>query len=556
MTHDSINARPALTQILEQVAEDAPHRGIAVYDRRGQNAERRTYPEIVELARGRAARLAAAGVSRGDRLLLALPTSWELLESFFGALELGALPVMVPPSGPMGSADAHLAKLEALMQVLTPTRLICDSALRDHLRASKDSPIAGAAAMTPTELGALSAGTYARGESDGSTTAFLQLTSGSTGRQRAVQVTHASAIHNAQAIGDFVSCRHDDVVVSWLPLNHDMGLVGCLLFSMVHGIDLWMLRPETFLARPALWLKAISSRRCSFTPAPNFAYQLCVERIEAEELRGVDLSAWKIAITGAEMIRPDTCTAFERKFGPFGFNANKWVSCYGMAECTLAATADRQHKGIRTVKLNTESAGPAQEIVCTGGTVTETEVRISSTATPGEFVPDETIGEIWVKGPGIFAGYYNNPAATAETLHDGWLRTGDLGFLKNKELYITGRIKDLLIIHGHNWMPHELEWEADAATGGGGAERSGAFSVDGGPDGEKAVIVIEYTPIENRTLAELDHDVRSRVGRLLGLPLADVVFVKRGQIPKTTSGKVQRGELRRRYLDGKLERLA
>jgi acyl-CoA synthetase (AMP-forming)/AMP-acid ligase II len=332
-----------------------------------------------------------------------------------------------------------------------------------------------------------------------------------------------------------------------------MGLVGCLLFSLVHGLELWLLRPETFLARPATWLRTISAHRGRYSPGPNFAYQLCADRIDPEEIAGVDLSCWSSAMIGAEMIRVETCAAFVDKFNPFGFGRRQWRPCYGMAEATLAATFDRQCMGIRTRTTGGENS-LQKEAVCTGPSVMHTTIEISSCAQPGDFLGEGSIGEVWLKGPGVFAGYYNDPVATAETIHNGWLRTGDLGFMKDGELYVTGRIKDVLIIHGHNWMPHELEREADAATGAGGAERSCAFSIDAGPEGEQPVLVIEIGGAGDK-LAELEHAVRSRVGRALGLPLADVVLVKRGQIPKTTSGKVQRGEMRRRYLEGKIERL-
>jgi acyl-CoA synthetase (AMP-forming)/AMP-acid ligase II len=544
-----------LNQALAHTARTRPERGIAIYDRRGRNAERRTYPELVELARQRAGRLAASGVTPGDRILLAMPTSWELLETFFGALELGAYPVMVAPPGALGSAGTYQAKIDRLMKLMEPTRIVCDAGMRDQLRDGDTISAALRATITPTELGALAPVRYPECSRENGL-AFIQLTSGSTGSQRGVQVSHANALHNTRAIADCVNCQPEDVVVSWLPLNHDMGLVGCLLFSMVNGLDLWLLRPETFLARPLLWLSTISSRRGTFSAAPNFAYQLCVDRIDAEDLAGLNLSSWRGALTGAEMIRPVTCAAFEKKFSGIGFKPQFWQPCYGMAECTLAATADRRKAGLRSALIDNRGAELAHDVVCTGEALLDTTVRVSSIDTPGQFLPDGSIGEVYIQGPGVFSGYYRDPEATASAMQDGWLRTGDLGFMKDSELYITGRLKDLLIINGHNWMPHELEWEADIATGGGGADRSGAFSVLDGSEGEKPVVVVELTSSENQSLAEVEHAIRSRIGRVLGLPLKDVVLVKRGQIPKTSSGKVQRGELRRRYIAGELQRLS
>ena len=553
------------TQLIEALAAAAkytPDRGIGIYDRRGQNVERRSYREIAEMARNRAERFAGAGVKPGDRIMLGLSTSWDLLELLFGALTIGAYPVMVSPPGALGSAGTYGAKIIGQCELLTPRLLVVDASSRDLLRGNAELERHGARPVTAAELAATTPGSLKVHAPTPADIAFLQLTSGSTGKQRAVQVTHASAIHNAHAMADFVGeLEPSNSVVSWLPLNHDMGLVGCLLFSLVNGLDCWLLRPETFLARPSTWLKTISTRRGSLTPAPNFAFQLCVDRIEPAELAGCDLSSIRSAVSGAEMIRPETCAAFVEKFGPFGFRAEQWQSSYGMAECTLAATCDRVRSGIRTEKLPERadsidgSIALGSDIVCTGRAVMDTTVKISSTVKPGEFLPDFGIGEIWVKGPSVFSGYYNNPQATADALVNGWLRTGDLGFMKNGELYITGRLKDLLIIHGENWMPHELEWEAEGVIGSSGAERSGAFSVDVPNEGERPVIVAECAAGDTRPIAELEHAIRSRIGRTLGLPLADVVLVRRGQIPKTTSGKVQRSELRRRYIDGKLDRL-
>jgi acyl-CoA synthetase (AMP-forming)/AMP-acid ligase II len=374
-------------------------------------------------------------------------------------------------------------------------------------------------------------------------------------------IRHASVLHNAAAIGRMLGARAFDPqerVASWLPLNHDMGLAGCLYYSLVNGLDLWLLRPDAFLARPKLWLQACARERCTRSPAPNFAYQLCVERVETAELAGQDLSSWKSALTGAEMVHPGTCAAFCEKFAALRFAPESFLPCYGMAEATLVIAADQQHRGVRTAALAGRPAGETElkEVVCVGAPVSDTEIRCSSPSAPGQFLPEGQVGEIWVRGPGVFAGYFNDPAATAETLvAEGWMRTGDLGFMWERELYITGRTKDLLIIHGHNLMPHELEWIAEEASGGGGTQRCGAFSVLKGSEGEQAVLVLEVSVTDGAALAALGHEIRSRVGKALGLPLSDVVFVKRGQIPKTTSGKVQRHELKQRYLERRLARL-
>jgi acyl-CoA synthetase (AMP-forming)/AMP-acid ligase II len=258
-------------------------------------------------------------------------------------------------------------------------------------------------------------------------------------------------------------------------------------------------------------------------------------------------------MTGAEMVRTVTCNDFTKAFAPKGFTSSTFRPCYGLAEGTLAVAIDVTGTGPRTLKV--PGKHESEETVALGPAVLDTEIRIIPRAAPiGTSLPEGEVGEVCVRGPGVFQGYYNNPEATAESLQDGWLRTGDLGFLKNKELFLTGRVKEILILNGHNIMPHEIENIADTITGGGGTERSGAFAVEGHGT-EQAALVIEWAGDGVEKLPELAHEIRSRIGHTLALPLADIMFVRRGQIPKTTSGKVQRGELRKRYLEGKLERI-
>jgi acyl-CoA synthetase (AMP-forming)/AMP-acid ligase II len=542
--------------VLERTARHLPSRGVTMLDRRGQNADFRSYADIVARAHVAARRLAAAGLDPGDRILICLNTSWDLIDAFLGCILRGTLPTLVAPAGTLGGAPAHARKLAALVELMGSKRLLCDdSGLKELQEFGADE-----AARMALTVGALQALTPVSGgpprDIAPDDLAFMQLTSGSTGQQRAVMIRHSNVVSNTLAIARTLGLSFGDESsdgVSWLPLNHDMGLVGCFFVSLSVGLNLTLLRPDTFLARPRLWLERIGKSRRVCTAAPNFAYQLCVERADPAELVGCDLSQWHSAMTGAEMIRPETCAAFAEKFAPLGFRPNQFQPCYGMAEATLEVTCDMRNQGVRIARDPNDLTG--REVVCCGAPILDTVVRI---APPGSLdaLAEGRVGEVLAKGPGIFAGYYNDSAATQATLQDGWLRTGDLGFLKGGELYLTGRIKDLLIINGHNWMPHEIEWLAESAAGGGGAERCGAFSIEKPGEGEHAVVVVELGDATPEALHTLPHDIRSRIGRELGLPLADVVLVKRGQIPKTTSGKVQRKELRQRYLNGTLERLA
>jgi acyl-CoA synthetase (AMP-forming)/AMP-acid ligase II len=551
-----------LPELLERAASESPDRGIALYDGRGRPIGRRGYAELRAAALTTAARYSALGVGPGDRVLVGLPTSWEWMDAWLGALVLGALPAALAPPGAMGSSEGYAARVQYLVELLGASRLVSSDGLRAELQ-DIGAGEAAAALITPDELQEIDpAPDFKPSRPDPEQTAFLQFTSGSTGHSRAVMIPHRAAIHNNcvsdEAIGLPQGGRAGswaDGMVAWLPMHHDMGLVGCLFLSISLQQDLRLLNPTTFLARPRLWLEALASVGTTFSPAPNFGYQLCVERIRPEQLAGLDLSGWRAAMTGAEMVRPDTMAAFVDLLEPFGFRREAVVPCYGLAEGTLAVTFDVEGRGLRTrpVPAGAGSGLDLSEVVSVGRPVRDTELLIC--APDGTPLSDGQVGEVRAKGPGIYSGYYNDPAATADGLKEGWLCTGDVGFLHEGELYLTGRVKDLLIIRGNNIMPHELEWLAESAIGGGGSQRCGAFSIARGADGEQVVLVIETTEKDAGALEHLARNVKIRIGRALSLPVADVAFVRRGRIPKTTSGKVQRRELRARYIEDRLERL-
>ncbi len=550
-----------LPEALERAARHFPQRGIAVFEGRGKTCSRRTYPEILAAAGEAAGRWAALGVEPGERVLVCLPTSWDWFDAWLGALLAGALPVAVAPGAAMGAAEAQVRKVDTLTQRLGARYAVSPPAFRDAARRLGAEHAAGAA-ITSEELagtapGRLSVPPPAPGE-----TAFLQLTSGSTKLPRAVMISHRAAIHNCLANDEAIGIPHGapthawtESMVSWLPLNHDMGLVGCLFLSIFAGFDLWLLQPTGFLARPRQWLDHLGRHGTAFAPAPNFGYQLCIERLSASAREGLDLSHWHDAMTGAEMIRPETVDGFCEAFEPFGFRRQAFRPCYGLAEGTLAVTFDLKGRGPRTRPLpaGAGSGLALSEVMCVGEPIRDLEVRV--VGPDGRSLADGEVGEVRARGPSIFTGYFNDPRATAEGLQDGWLATGDLGFLEDGELYLTGRLKDVLILRGDNLMPHEIEWVAEGVTGGGGALRSGAFSVARGAAGEEPVLVVETAGRDPEKLTALGREIRLAVGRQLSLPLADLVFVRRGRIPKTTSGKVQRRALRALYLDGALETL-
>lgn len=551
-----------LPAALARAARHFPDTGIRLWDGRGRRSERRTFPELVASVEGAAGRWRAAGVEPGDRVLISVPTSWEWLEGWLGAVKLGALPVAVAPPGGFGAAGAHIRKVEYLVERLGARRVLSTEGFRRDAAAAQAKGILETL-ITPEELAGLVPASGGFPEAEPEAVAFLQLTSGSTGFPRAVMIRHRGAIHNALANDVAIGAAGGgdlhgwcDALIGWLPLHHDMGLVGYLLLSLCTGIELELMRPTTFLARPRVFLDRFGSYRAAVAHGPSSGYQLCVERLATEARHGLSLGGWRAAQCGAEMIRPETVAGFVDAFGPLGFHPEAFQACYGLAEATLTVSFDTRGRGARTRPVpegSSISGLGLHEVVCLGPPVIDTSIRIVDAL--GQTLPDGSVGSVEVEGPGIFAGYWDDPEATAESLVDGRLRTGDLGFLADGELYLTGRTKDLLIIRGHNVMPHEIEWVAEQVTGGGGAHRSGAFSVARSAQGEEAVLVVEIATRDGEVLGQIERDIRTRVANDLSLQISDLVFVRRGKIPKTTSGKVRRRKLRDQYLGGELERL-
>ncbi len=555
----SFDAPGSIGSAIEQAASRFPKTAITMIDNRGRMASRRTTPELLESLKAGAGRLRALGVRPGQRCLVCLPTSWEFLETWFGALLLGAHPVAIAPPGALGSPRAQVTKALRVAEKIEAHLLVGSKMLLDEAEAIRD-----AQSETPSHsvrLIDIEQLSRTSSDLDGCTfpereprdTAFLQLTSGSTGLPRAVEITHEGAIHNAIAIEAGMSAPHGQPighVVSWLPLYHDMGLIGCVFSSFINGIDLDLINPRSFLARPWVWLEAVSRRERVFSPAPNFAYQLCVERVPQERLEQLDLSGWRDATSGSEMVRLETVEAFCERFASCGFRAESLRPSYGLAEATLGVSLDSSARGAHTLPLPGVE-GPAPEIVSTGSPLPDNELRI--VGEDGAELPSTTVGKVLVRSPSLMKGYFREPEATAETIRDGWLDTGDLGFLDSAgELYLTGRTKEILILNGQNLMPHELEWHAEEEIGGGGSLRCGAFSIDA-PHGEQAVLVVETTTRDSDELDDARHRIRTRLGRAISLPLEELVFVKRGSIPRTSSGKIMRAALRQHYLSDDLD---
>jgi len=389
----------------------------------------------------------------------------------------------------------------------------------------------------------------------------VQFTSGSTSAPKGVALTHGNVSANIDALNgpEGVGTSAADVGVSWLPLNHDMGLVGMALGALYSARPCVLLRPQDFVKRPVEWLAAISRHRGTVSFAPNFAYDLAFRRVKDRDLAGLDLSSWRVAGCGAEPIHPPTLAAFASRFAPAGFRDTSFLPSYGLAEHVLAATfssrgrrpwveeVDADDLTARRVAVPHQGKGLSVALVSCGRPLPGHQIRIAGE--DGLALPERHVGEILLAGPSVMLGYYRQDALTALAIRDGWLHTGDLGYVSGGELFICGRAKDIIIVNGRKYHPQDLEWAVDSLAG----VRRGrvvAFGLADHGRADRVVIVVE--PNGTVPAAALADAIRRRVGDLFGLYVDDVAVVASGRVGRTTSGKVQRASTKACYERGEL----
>jgi acyl-CoA synthetase (AMP-forming)/AMP-acid ligase II len=497
-----------------------------------------TYGRLWAQSARYAAALARAGVRAGDKVALVYPTCAEFFYTFVGALRLGTVPV---PLYPTLGVEATSAIFRDSGAVLVATI--------GWFRKAVDASVALApgvrAVLEPAELESEPPLTQFP-EADAEDVAFLQYTSGSTGQPRGVVLTHRNVVSTCHFMSEAAGLTPDDRVVSWLPLYHDMGLIGCSFTPPLTATPLWLLPPD--LRNPRQWLELLTEIRATFTVSPDFGYRNCVRNVR--DTSGLDLSSLRAALSGAEPVRVSTIRSFERHFGLKDIVA----PCYGLAEATLAVAIWPFGVPIRTdpsgrfVSVGRPCRGVGVKIVPPGDQDTPAEPRRTSNRPPSALpeltVPATTIGEICVSGPGVMRGYHNNPEATANVLSpDGWLRTGDLGFLDAEGyLYITGRLKDVIIVGGENIVPADLEEVIDQVSG---IRYSAVVAVDSERTGTQRLYVVAEVRGEADAEASrrLTGEIVRRVHEERGHRPARVLLVQPGTIPKTSSGKIQRSRL-------------
>lgn len=545
---------PTLDQLLDRAA-DFPAAGLRFVDRR-EGEEWASWSQIRDAARPVAAALSGLGVRPGDRVALVYPTGRDFFHAFFGVVLAGAVPVPLEAPVRLGRRDEYHRRTAAMLAAAGARWVLTTGRLRALLAPTVAA--AGTRCLDLSELPA-SSGSSPRRPADPAALALVQFSSGTTVDPKPVALSHRALVAQARILNGFWPDRdgfhHSGV--SWLPLHHDMGLIGCVLPALERPGVLTLLAPEVFVARPAKWLRALSRYRGTISAAPSFAYALCTEKIRDHELDGMDLGAWRIALTGAEPVAPEVLRRFQARFASWGFRPEALTPVYGLAEASLAVTFSDLARPFHARRFDRQglAAGDARpdpgglELVAVGRPVPGFEVRIADA--DGRFLPERRVGRVLTRGPSLMTGYLGQDAATARVLADGWLDTGDLGFLDAGELFLTGRAKDVVILRGRNHSPEDIE---RAAAGVAGVRDGAAVAVSYLPEDAAAEKLLVFVERARRAgdLAALPRVCAEAVLAATGLAAGEVHVLEPGTLPRTTSGKLRRHETLRRYLDGRL----
>ena len=576
---------PTIVDLLRQRAAYRPHDRAFTFLLDGENEELHlTYAELDRKARAVGAWLAHSGMA-GKRVLLLYPSGLDFIAAFMGCLYGGAIAVPAyPPRKNRSVERIEAIASDADASVALTTRDVLDRF--DGLRATAPS-LENLVWKVDNELDVAWADRWSRPDIDGDTLAFLQYTSGSTGTPKGVMLSHENLLHNSLRIMQAFEITRSQSGVFWLPSFHDMGLIGGILVPLYGGKFNVLMSPVAFLQKPLRWLQAISRYRATISGGPNFAYELCVRKTTPEQRATLDLSSWSLAFNGAEPVRAETLDAFAEAFAPCGFRREAFYPCYGLAESTLMVTGGMKFEPpvIRSFDAVSIDNGAAvarpgntsgvRRLVGSGRELDGQDVLIVDPQTC-EALPPGRVGEIWVSGPSVAQGYWNRPDASAETFGamlvqpelapaaravakwrpnaGPYLRTGDLGFFDDGELFVTGRLKDLIIVRGRNHYPQDIEHAVEDACGLVRAGSIAAFAVD--VEGRERVVVVAELERGRRDPAEIAsafEAIRRRLATEHELAVEAIVLVRPNSVPKTSSGKIQRHACKRQFLEGSLE---
>jgi acyl carrier protein len=520
-----------------------------------------SYRDLFNDARAIAAGLASRSVQPGQTVALMLPTGRDYLASFFGIMMAGAIPVPIYPPARAAQIEEHIRRHRHILSNAGAILLITVPQARQVALMLQTAVPSLTAILTPQELAAPIAPRPFKPRAGD--IAFLQYTSGSTGDPKGVALTHANLLANIRALSQASQATADDVFVSWLPLYHDMGLIGAWLGSLYQGMPLILMSPLAFLARPALWLQTIARYRGTMSAAPNFAYELCVRHVDDAALKGVNLDTWRLAFNGAEPVSPLTIEAFARRFAPYGLRREAITPVYGLAESSVGLAFPPLMRGPLIDVIDADAlacdgaavpaagAGKATlSIPCCGKPLPGHEIRIVDESE--HELPERRVGRLEFRGPSATAGYYRNPAATRALFRQGWLDSGDYAYLAAGEVYVTGRVKDLIKRGGRNLYPYDVE----QAVGNLAGIRKGcvaAFASRAAAGATERLIIVAETRITDEAArSALVHSIQQAAIDIVGGPADDVVLAPPHAVLKTSSGKLRRLACREAYEKGSL----
>ena len=519
-----------------------------------------SYRTLLTGAQEVAAGLQRIGLERGQAVTIMLATGVDYFYSFFGILLAGGIPVPIYPPVRRSQLEDHLRRQANILNNCQAVILITQQEAKMVARLLKSHVASLHHVITAEELRKHTT-PYTPININPDDIAFLQYTSGSTGNPKGVILTHANLLANIRADGAGVQANPDDVFISWLPLYHDMGLIGAWFGSLYYSVLLIIMSPLTFLSRPQRWLWTIHNYKGTLSAAPNFAYELCLSKIQDEDIEGLDLSSWRVAFNGAEGVSPKTIRGFYQRFKHYGFRKEAMFPVYGLAENTVGLAFPDLNQGPvidriqRQDLMESNIAVPADidaqqtlDFVSSGHVLAGHQIRIVDAM--GQELPERQQGQLQFCGPSATSGYYRNPEETRKLFHDNWLDSGDLAYLVGNDVFITGRVKDVIIRGGRNIYPEELE----EAVGDLEGVRKGRVAIFGSQDEqtgtERLVVMAETRATEDNVINQLRAEIRAKINDIIGEPPDDIVLAPPGTILKTSSGKIRRTASRDLYQHG------
>lgn len=548
---------PSLVEALDYAALGST--GMNFYDRRNQLVAVLEYRTLRERAMAGARRLLSLNLNKGDRVALIAETSVGFVETFFACQYAGlvAVPLAIPMG--VGQRDSYVVKLQGLLKSCHPSVIIGSEEWLPII-ASANVDVSPARILSPTDLDDLPERDIALQPPSPHDIAYLQYTSGSTRFPRGVIITHHAVMANLRVIShDGIKLRAGDRCVSWLPFYHDMGLVGFLLTPVATQLSVDYLRTQDFAMRPMQWLKLIAKNRGTVSVAPPFGYDLSIRRSNEQDVAELDLSSWRVAGVGAEPIHPELLNQFATHFSAARFNSKAFMPCYGLAENSLAVSFSEENAGLQVNEVDRDileyqgrAAAPGKNTRATTAFVNCGKAlpghRIEIRNNVGTTLPDREIGHIFISGPSLMSGYFHDPVSQQQIKTTGWMDTGDLGYLLDGSLYVTGRIKDLIIIRGRNIWPQDIEYVAEMEP----EIRSGdaiAFvaNQEHHDDASKIILQVQCRISSDERREQLVHSLTSRIQSEFGVAV-DIELLPPHSIPRTSSGKPARAEAKKRYL--------